>query len=383
MASARSRWELVRERLSTLTSDFRRYVDAYDERVPFTTQQLRLHRQTIALRRQAKGAGEAIDRDDFCSSLRSTLQTWGLGVRGSRLAPSREFNEAIRLARDQVQALDGLLVDDPMLPAGVEERIWQVIESWRVVDNRAKLVAGTKALHHLLPDLVVPMDRKWTGMFFQLHPYEWQHLPAQRRTFLQVHRTFCELARRVQPQHYVDGRGWRTSRTKVLDNALIGFCKVELLGEVGDQTSDLGRELWFRVPGLPPAKDEALSMLGAGHPHSPRVLELLRVARAALQRSGFVPLDSGPVALHVDVHAPLGQHPWDATNYLGGIADVLEEKSRRGTLEHLGELRQLWVYRNDRQIKEITYRQLESPDTFYTVRIRQLSSPAAEERGLR
>jgi hypothetical protein len=26
-------------------------------------------------------------------------------------------------------------------------------------------------------------------------------------------------------RQYVDGRSWRTSRTKILDNALIGFCR--------------------------------------------------------------------------------------------------------------------------------------------------------------
>jgi hypothetical protein len=212
-------------------------------------------------------------------------------------------------------------------------------------------------------------------MFFQPHSHEWQDPPNQRRTFLQTHRGFCELARRVQPQQYVDGRGWRTSRTKILDNALIGFCKVELSDELDEQMIDMGRELSFRVPGLPPAKNEALSMLGAGHSHAPRVLELLRATKNALERSGFTPVEAGPVALEVVVHAPPGHDPWDATNYLGGIADVLEEKSRRGSLEHLGEVRHAWVYRNDRQIKEISYRQLEASDAYYTVRIRELSTP--------
>jgi hypothetical protein len=45
----------------------------------------------------------------------------------------------------------------------------------------------------------------------------------------------------------------------------------------------------------------------------------------------------------------------DTTNYLGGIADVLEDKSYRGSLGHLGELRRVSVYRNDRQIKQVTY----------------------------
>jgi hypothetical protein len=117
-------------------------------------------------------------------------------------------------------------------------------------------------------------------------------------------------------------------------------------------------------------------MLGAGHSHAPRVFELIRAAKEALQHSGFVPADGSPVALDVVVHAPPGKDPWDVTNYLGGVADVLEEKSRRGTLDHLDELRHVWVYRNDRQIKEISYRQLEASDAYYTVRIRELSNPS-------
>jgi hypothetical protein len=60
------------------------------------------------------------------------------------------------------------------------DRLGQVIESLGVVENKAKLVAGTKALHHLLPDLVMPMDRAWAGKFFQLHPPEWQDPASQR-----------------------------------------------------------------------------------------------------------------------------------------------------------------------------------------------------------
>src|SRR6266545_4206185 len=238
MVSPGSRRELVEDRLRALAGDFGRYVDAYDQQREFAPRQLRPHRQTIALRREANGVGEAIDSDDFLASLRSTLTAWGLGVRRSRLRPQREFDEAIRSARAQIVALEDLRIDDPALPVTAGEQVWQVIGSLGVVDNRAKLVAGTKTLHHLLPDLVVPMDREWTGRFFQLHQHQWQHLPAQRRTFLQAHRDFRDLACQVEPQQYVDGRGWRTSRTKILDNALIGFCKVELLSEPGDKPAD-------------------------------------------------------------------------------------------------------------------------------------------------
>ena len=39
-------------------------------------------------------------------------------------------------------------------------------------------------------------------------------------------------------------------------------------------------------------------------------------------------------ALEVILRCPLGQNPADATNYLGAIADVLEDKSSRGPLDH-------------------------------------------------
>jgi hypothetical protein len=38
------------------------------------------------------------------------------------------------------------------------------------------------------------------------------------------------------------------------------------------------REITIRVSGYPPAKNEAKSMLAAGHVHAERVLALLRVA---------------------------------------------------------------------------------------------------------
>jgi hypothetical protein len=102
-------------------------------------------------------------------------------------------------------------------------------------------------------------------------------------------------------------------------------------------------------------------MLGIGHSHASRVRLLLELAGQARAAQGFVPVDSkGHVALDVVVRAPAGQNPADATNYLGGIGDVLEEKSSRGPLDHLGPLSTVWLYRNGRQITQVNYREIES-----------------------
>jgi hypothetical protein len=112
--------------------------------------------------------------------------------------------------------------DDPALdiPA-VCEHLWQVIGNLGIVRNRALIVPGTKALHHVLPDLVPPMDRAWTWAFFLWSAAAPQN--AQAATFTRTFTGLAQVARAVKPAEFT-GQGWRTSRSKVLDNAIIGYC---------------------------------------------------------------------------------------------------------------------------------------------------------------
>jgi hypothetical protein len=119
-------------------------------------------------------------------------------------------------------------------------------------------------------------------------------------------------------------------------------------------------------------------MFGSGHSHAPRVRALLTAARDALVSvPSFTPIETGGVGLEVVVERAPDADPWDATNYLGGIADVLENKTHRGAaIEHLGDLTGVYLYRNDRQIRHIVYREETglSSAPGYRVAIRKLDS---------
>jgi hypothetical protein len=43
---------------------------------------------------------------------------------------------------------------------------WQVIAAIKVSTSRTQIVAGSKMLHHLLPELIPPIDRQYTSSFF-------------------------------------------------------------------------------------------------------------------------------------------------------------------------------------------------------------------------
>jgi hypothetical protein len=142
-------------------------------------------------------------------------------------------------------------------------------------------------------------------------------------------------------------------------------------------------EISFEVEGLPPAKNEASSMFAARHSHAARVHRLLEAAGIELQRTAWE-VTSGPVGLNLTVRSGPGSDPWDATNYLGGVADVLQDKSRdlpRLDLGHLGPLRSVALYLNDRQLKEVHYREEVGTRPSYVVRVWRLLQEGSDQSG--
>jgi hypothetical protein len=219
----------LRTRLDGLVAEFDACVEQYDRLVPFTRRgQYERHRQTIN-RRRAVGSAEAAATDDrFTELLHSTLQAWGIGRRASRLAALDEFRRELSDRAPELPQLDQLTLEDPSLEiTEVTKVLDRLVQELGVVDNQARIVAGTKTLHHLLPDLVPPMDRAWTGAFFG-----WRLLDPQNRQTEIFSKAFAGLygvAVAARPSRLV-GAGWRTSLTKILDNAVIGYCQLHGIG---------------------------------------------------------------------------------------------------------------------------------------------------------
>lgn len=124
----------------------------------------------------------------------------------------------------------------------------------------------------------------------------------------------------------------------------------------------------IKVPGLPPAKNEAKSMLASGHGHSERVLALLKAVQSAVEGT-TIPFPEESLALELVVTSPTAP-PSDATNYLGGVADVLEDKTHRGDLSHLGSVAHVALYGNDRQLHEVSFRWEAGREVGYRLRVR-------------
>jgi hypothetical protein len=66
-----------------------------------------------------------------------------------------------------------------------------------------------------------------------------------------------------------------------------------------------------------------------------------------------------------------GRPPGDGTNFLGGIADVLQGRQVSPSLDlsHLGELSRVALFADDRQIQQIMYRVVDGDAPWYSVQV--------------
>lgn len=218
------RSDRVARPLRELTWRFETYAEVYDREVPFVRAgQYERHRVTIDRRRRHASIDAALDDGGLLALLHETIRAWGIGRQASRLLPLREFTDQLRGQRDRLRILDGHRIeDDGAVELG--SVVWDAMANLGIVENEALIVATSKTLHHLFPDLVPPLDRAWTGKFFEWSPIEMQR--QQRRIFIPAWAALARVAAVAQPSRLV-GPGWRTSATKLIDNAIIGLLKSE------------------------------------------------------------------------------------------------------------------------------------------------------------
>lgn len=201
------------------------------------------HELLISLVRKHAGHNWGWVRKDplFTRLLYEMLIWWGMNQRAAKLVPysafrgrvlrlvaSREFrrlsSKSIRQVRDTARWRKDL------------RALWDLLERpCRIMESNSIFVGSSKLLHHLLPDLVPPMDRTYTLDFLGgLDPSDPQSAPFALRGALKLRPdfdTFCRamffygyVARRVRKlRRRVDIGPTSGSVTKIIDNAVIAW----------------------------------------------------------------------------------------------------------------------------------------------------------------
>lgn len=148
-----------------------------------------------------------------------------MGKQKAKVVGFDVMTESFRAMAGLVQELwDANITDVPEGEvAGMGDKIWNIIRLARVSQSQTRIVAGSKALHHMLPDLVPPIDRQYTFQFFMGQKSVHR---GDASAFREWFPYFCLIGRscRAEIEHILQRGGFMaTSRAKIIDNAIIGF----------------------------------------------------------------------------------------------------------------------------------------------------------------
>jgi hypothetical protein len=215
----------IEARVSSLIADFALYVEAFDELHPFTPRQRAAHQAALALRAQTS-VTDLWANDPYTNAVYEVLAAWNMNQRGARLIPISVFRERLHatapllrtLQRERLEHLDDV--------EATTKSLWTLIRDLWVSETKSPLVATSKAIHHVLPDLLPPIDRNFTLRFFgQLTANGVKQEAAFRSIFPSLHHIAAATAPEFQ---VIGGKGMHTGIPKMVDNAIVGYVSLEM-----------------------------------------------------------------------------------------------------------------------------------------------------------
>ena len=225
--------ERMEKRVKTIIKQFDKFVGIFDQTNRFTGPSVYFHIKTLEIQQRNNTPCDVLQDDLFFDYLYATLTAWGLhrmGPGATKLTEIEELKASFLRQKEQIHALQSFEIDKILDNEvnSVTSKLWDVLDNLRVGVGETKIVAGSKAIHHLLPNLMPPIDGEYTLKFFYNNRGTALN-QGDENAFKEIYPCFCQIAsactKKIE-EHI--GHGMNTSKTKVIDNAIVGFVLQEL-----------------------------------------------------------------------------------------------------------------------------------------------------------
>jgi hypothetical protein len=223
---------------------------AYDQFCAFGGPCIYFHRECLR-------AGE----QDFASSrhiemIYATLTAWGMHRMGNvdrtktKLTEWEPFSQSLYACAAMLAPLRGktLLGASEREYADVVASLRPAYQALKLSASGATIVVNAKALYHLLPGLIPPIDRQYTIRFFTKTPDKWRNrkgkfkpvmLPADADAQFVLFQTVCAKVKRladcIDPALFErEHREHGVTPPKAIDNAIVNYVRIVSNATVDD-----------------------------------------------------------------------------------------------------------------------------------------------------
>ncbi len=216
------------DNIKTITESrekFFEFVDVCNEKYRKHNPSTYLYRKIIEKHRSSGDISKLISEDEFVDLIYMTLISWNMNQRAAEMKRYDDFKISInnlssvleRLYKYKLHEMSGNDIKD------VIEDLKEVFKGLDMMKSKSKIVGVSKTMHFLLPDLVMPIDRKYTMNFFYGNNRYKQIIDKEFKDFEKLFREFHRISKVLNlTDEDVNGKNWNTSVPKLIDNAIIG-----------------------------------------------------------------------------------------------------------------------------------------------------------------
>ena len=225
--------EIRHNRIDILTKSridfFDKYYREFYEKKVFPNSSYYFHSRVINMISKYE-FDKLFDNIHFFEYIYATLATWGM----DRLTKSASLYDFSTFKSSSISYKDvfrNLLkfklrnIDTKQLEE-IKIDLSELFDNMKVMKTPSKLVGVSKALHHFLPELVLPVDRRYTLRFF--YSNDLNRNPSikkndEKHTFLEIIEKSHFICKKLNLTEKDLKKKWDTSIPKLIDNAIIGF----------------------------------------------------------------------------------------------------------------------------------------------------------------
>lgn len=156
------------------------------------------------------------------------LKEFKMDQRRARLVPYSQFASSLASQKLRLHGLSRYkmeeLTSDTMSVSNLFSEFQVLFKQLNVMASGSKLVGVSKALHFMLPNLVMPVDGDSVLKFCYGSNYVPPSFDAQFERFKEVFQRYADLTRHLRLKvSNADGNWWNISVPKRIDNAIAGF----------------------------------------------------------------------------------------------------------------------------------------------------------------
>lgn len=148
--------------------------------------------------------------------LYATLVSWDMNSRGAKMMYFDDFKQNIIGNQGLFEELENFKLSQLSKQQFLEVQkiVGNLYEGLHVMKTGGRLVSNSKIMHFLLPELMMPMDRRNTLVFF------FGNTTESKDKFLQIFEASWLISKQLYMGNFFDTE-WNRFVPKIIDNAII------------------------------------------------------------------------------------------------------------------------------------------------------------------